>query len=267
MVRKAAAITTAVLVLTLGVAGCTASPATRAPSQTSSPTSAPAGTPAIDQNAEQNATIEAFVSAAWQSRHDEATQYVSPGSAAERYVVHQKAVATAYAANGEGSTDPEAQPTLTFTNGVATVADGAAATPYTLTDFTFDDNGLITSWTGRSGPVADALWTQPWSGQTGGNTVDLVSAYKANSGALLVVLKVAANEAATSPYGYSATYSASDGITYSATSASQPQTIAAGSAGYLVLIFDGAPFGGTVNVEGANPADYSISWAATVSVT
>lgn len=262
MVRKAAAITTAVLVLTLGVAGCTASPATRVPSQSSSPTSAPV----MDQSDEQNATIKAFVSAAWQSRYDEATQYVSPGSVAERYVVHQKAVMTAYAANGEGSTDSEAQPTLTFTDGVVTVAEGTGATPYTLTDFTFDDGGLVTSWTGRSGAVAAALWTQPWSGQTGGNTVDLVSAYKANSGALLVVLKVAANEAATAPYGYSATYSASDGITYSATSASQPQTIAAGSAGYLVLIFDGAPFGGTVTVEGANPADYSISWTATVPV-
>ena len=122
------------------------------------------------------------------------------------------------------------------------------------------------SWSGKSGPVADVLWTAPWSGQTGGNTIDLVSAYRANNGGLFVVLKVAANERTTSAYGYSATYSASDGITYTAESASQPQQIANGSAGYFILGFPGAPFGGTVNLEGGSPDDYSISWVVTVPV-
>lgn len=259
---KAAALTTAALIFAFGVTGCTAGPAIRESIQSSSPTTAPAA----DQDAEQNATMEAFVSAAWQSRYDEAIQYASPDSAADRYVVHQQAANTAFNANGEGATDPESQPTLTFADGVVTVAESGVPDTYNLTDFAFDDDGLVTSWTGRSGPVADALWTQPWSGQTGGNTIDLVSAYKANSGALWVVLKVTANEAATETYGYSATYSASDGITYSVASASQPQSIAAGSAGFVVLIFDGAPFGGTVNLEGGHPTDYSLSWTAAVPV-
>lgn len=194
-------------------------------------------------------------------------QHASPGSAAERYVVHQQAMNTALNANGDGYVEPgAATPTLSFEGDIVNVVE-VDQSEYALTDFTFDDAGLVTAWTGKSGPVADVLWTSPWSGQAGGNSVELVSAYKANSGSLFVVLKVTANERATSPFGYSASYSASDGITYTAESASQPQDIAVGSAGYVILSFPSAPFGGTVKLDGTSPDDYSFSWTAQVPVS
>ncbi|MFP7834899.1 hypothetical protein [Marisediminicola sp. LYQ134] len=259
--RTATVAPAVVLALTIVLTGCTAAPATRESSESAAATTAP--TP--DPGAEQFATIEAFVGAAFQGRYDEAAQHASPGSAAERYVSHQRAMNTGYNANGDGQDDLTTLPTLSFDDGLVTVVEGDSE-PYNLSDFTFDDEGLVTGWAGKSGPVAEALWTQPWSGQSGGNTIDLTSAYRANSGNLFVVIKVAANERATAPYSYSATYSASDGITYSAAYASQPDEIAAGSAGYIVVVFEGAPFGGTVNLDGASPDDFSATWTASVPV-
>jgi hypothetical protein len=263
IMRIPAALIAIALGISLGVAGCTAQPASREADATAAPAST---APERDESAEQNATIEAFVSAVFEDRYDEARQHASPGSPAERYITHQEAIDTALTANGDGQAGTTTEPTLTFEDGVPTIVE-PGANEFTLTDFTFDENGLVVAWTGKSGPVGDVLWTTPWTGQTGGNTVELVSAYKTNSGALQAVLKVTANERATSPYGYSSTYSASDGITYSVEWASQPQDIAAGSAAYIVVSFPGAPFGGTINLDGSSPDDYSLSWAAQVPVS
>lgn len=260
--RTAHSIAALALVLTLGLVGCTPAPATREPAE---PSPSASSAPERDLSAEQDATIESFISAAFEDRFEEAMQHASPGSPAERYVTHQQAVFTGLNANGEGYADPATDPTLTFDDGTVQVVDPDQS-KYALTDFTFDEDGLVVSWTGKSGPVADVLWTTPWSGQSGGNTIDLVSAYRANGGGLYVVLKVTANERTTTSFGHTATYSASDGITYTADGASQPQQIAAGSAGYVIITFPGAPFGGTVTLEGTNPDDYSISWAASVPV-
>lgn len=260
--RTGPAIAVLAIALTVGVAGCTAAPATREPAESSAPASS---APERDQSAEQNATIEALITAIWEDRFEEALQHASPGSPAERYVTHQQALFTGLNANGHGYMDPANEPTLTFDDGSVKVVE-VGQSEYTLSDFTFDGDGLVVSWTGKSGPLADVLWTAPWSGQTGGNTIDLVSAYRANSGHLFVILKVSANERTTSVFGYSATYSGSDGITYSAESSSQPEQIATGSAGYVIMNFPGAPFGGTVNLEGSSPDDYSISWAASVPI-
>jgi hypothetical protein len=261
------AITALLVAAAIGLAGCTTEAATREPVESSAP---PTNTAESDQNAEHNATIEAFISPAFNDQFEQALQHASPGSPAERYVAHQQAYATALNANGDAPVDDPATetddaPTLTFDEGVVNVVAGGEK--YSLTDFTFDENGLVTAWTGKSGPVADVLWTQPWSGQTGGNTVDLVSAYKANAGQLIVVIKVTANERAATVFGYNATYAASDGITYAASGSSQPSQITAGSAGYTILIFSGAPFGGTVNLEGSSPDDYSASWSAAIPVS
>jgi hypothetical protein len=254
-------VTTIALSFVLFVTACTAQPATREPV----PTSSPNPTAAIDESAEANATLQAFSTAVFEERLDDAVQYVSPGSVAERYLTHQQALETGFNANGEGQSDPADRPTLTFSDGVATITY-VDSEPYTWDDFAFDEDGLVRSWTGKSGPIADTLWTQPWTGQSGGNTIDLVSAYRSSSGSLFVILKVTANEGATSPFAYSATYSASDGITYSVESASQPQDIAAGSAGYVIMTFSGAPFGGTVNFDGSSPDDYSVSWNASIPI-
>lgn len=261
--RTAPSIAVIAVALSISLVGCAAAPSTREPVETSASASS---APEPDEGAEQSATIKAFISAAFEDRFEDASQHASIGSPAERYVAHQQAVNTGLNANGDGySLDPATEPTMSFDGGTVNVVESDLS-EYALSDFVFDDDGLVASWTGKSGPVADVLWTTPWSGQTGGNTIDLVSAYKANSGLLLVVLKVAANERTTSAYGYSATYSASDGITYSAEWASQPEQIATGSAGYVVLTFLGAPFGGAVNLEGTSPDDFSTSWSASVPV-
>lgn len=259
--RTAPSIAALALALTLGLVGCASAPATRLPAESNAPATS---APERDQSSEQNATIESFISATFEDRFEDGLQHVSPGSPAERYVAHQQAVVTGMNANGDGYADPATDPTFTFEDGTVKVVEYDQS-EYALTDFTFDEDGLVVSWVGKSGPVADVLWTDPWTGQTGGNTIDLVSAYRANSGRLFVVLKVAANERTTSVFGYSATYSASDGITYTAETSSQPQEIANGSAGYVILAFPGAPFGGTVNLEGTS-SDYSTSWAARVPV-
>lgn len=263
IMRIPAALIAIALGISLGVAGCTAQPASREADTTTAPATTAAER---DESAEQNATIEAFVSAVFAERYDEALQHASPGSPAESYVTHLLAINTALTANGDAQTDTTTEPTQTFEDGVVTVVEPGTG-EYTLADFTFDENGLVVAWTGKSGPVGDVLWTIPWTGQTGGNTIELISAYKTNSGALQAVLKVTANERATSPYGYSSTYSASDGITYSVEWASQPQDIAAGSAAYIVVSFPGAPFGGTINLDGSSPDDYSVSWAAQIPVS
>lgn len=245
----------------LALSSCSAEPATREPVETTAPASTE---PEVDASAEQNATIEAFISAVYAFRFDEAMQYASPGSAAERYLTQQQSLKTALDTNGDGGNWEE--PTITFDGGIVNLVYPDQS-EIVLKDFIFDDDGLAESWSSPSGPIEDVLWTTPWSGQTGGNTFDLVSAYKANTGVLFVVLKLTANERTTEGYGYSATYSGADGITYSAQSASQPQSIAAGSAGYVVLMFPGAPFGGTVNLDGSSPDDYSAIWSVQVPVS
>ncbi|WP_199183331.1 hypothetical protein [Cryobacterium sp. Y82] len=260
--RTAPSIAALALALALGLVGCASAPATREPAESNASASSASEK---DSSSKQDATIEAFISAAFGDGYEDALQHASPGSPAERYVTHQQALFTGLNANGDGETDPADEPTLAFKGGTVQVVQSDQS-EYALTDFIFDEDGLVVSWIGKSGPVADVLWTTPWSGQTGGNTIDLVSAYRANGGGLFVVLKVTANERSTNAFGYSATYSASDGITYTADGASQPQQIAVGSAGYVILTFPGAPFGGTVLLEGTSPDDFSISWAASVPV-
>jgi hypothetical protein len=195
-----------------------------------------------------------FVAAVYANTFTTTEAMVAPGSAAAKYVAHQKATDTATKANGD-FTQPVAadQPTLEFKDGTATAkySDGRS---FTWTDFEYDDNGLVTSWTTPSGELSSLLWNTDFSGAIAGNTVTLTSAYKTNGGEMYAVLTVTAGSAGIDfMMPYQAQFVASDGIAYAAQNFSAPrQSLPAGVSGYVVLAFPQAPFGGTIYLEGYN---------------
>jgi len=257
MIDRRFAVPAILLVGALGLAGC-AGPATRASDAVPAVT---ASSSPVEESASgrETATIEAFVKAAHDvdNDYDAALAHTSPGSLAERYLMHLKASHTALKANGDYY-DDGVQPSLSVDDGVASVTypDGQS---YEWSDFEFDDNGLISTFSNPGGSLDDVLWDgQPWSAQGGGATVERVSAYRSSSGLLTVVLKVTAADNPVSVYSFNATYAASDGIQYtSSMDGSEPSAdIQVGSAGYVVVTFPEAPFGGVLRLEVTNPITY-----------
>lgn len=243
----------------LAFSGCSAvTPAS--PDASATPT---VGTEAVDADK----VMREFVTAVYANTFATTEAMVAPGSAAAKYVAHQKATDTASKANGDFAQPVAAdQPTLEFKDGTATAkySDGRS---FTWTDFEYDDNGLVTSWTTPSGELPSLLWSSDFSGAIAGNTVTLTSAYKTNGGEMHAVLTVTAGSAGIDfMMPYQAQFVASDGIAYAAQSFSAPrQSLPADVTGYVVLAFPQAPFGGTIYLEGYNVGSPDV-WKAEIPV-
>mgnify|MGYP003637904007 CR=1 FL=1 len=246
----------------LGLAGCTIAAA--APASTGAATAASAE-PVVEE-AGTDASMREFVTAIYGNDYTTAEALVVPGSAAQKYVAHQKATDTAYKTNGDFTQPlPEEQPTLEFTDGAAT-AKYPTGESFAWSDFEYDNNGLLASWTTPSGELPGLLWTSEFSGAIAGNTVNLTSAYKSNAGDMYVVLTVTSGAGIDFLMPYQAQFVASDGIAYSAQYYSAPrQSLPASATGYVVVTFPQAPFGGTLYLEGYNLGSTDI-WKAEIPV-
>ena len=213
-------------------------------------------TPEPSANGWDNA--QAFAGAALKGNYEEATEYVAAGSAAERYLTHMTAINEAMVAAGDGGT--ENPDDITYDAATRTVS-------YTYTDadmtaewnrFEYDSAGKVISWsTGKSDTkLSDRLWTKPAKASVAHASVELVSAYKNDSG-LFVVLDVKAKDRSITP-DCGALLDDSKHRQREAAECSAPEKITKGSSGYVALSFEGAAFGGTLryNVEGADYDDY-----------
>lgn len=120
---------------------------------------------------------------------------VADNSPAARYIAHQIAYRRAYELNGQPLTESSSND-VTIDGDAKTgdikieITDGDDTTKYTWKNFTFDESGKITAWTGKSGPIDGALWSKSDSDEAHSVTVKLVSAYVSNGGSLTVVTEV-----------------------------------------------------------------------------
>lgn len=247
----------------LAFSGCSAA--------TSAPATAPSGSVSIEPSVEAIDTdklMREFVAAVYAADFTTTESMAAPGSAAAKYIAHQKSTDTANRANGDYMEPVAAdQPTLEFQDGTATAKyrDGSS---FAWSDFEYDESGLVTSWTTPSGQLPSLLWSTEFTGAIAGNSVTLTSAYKTNGGEMVAVLAVAAGSSGIDfLMPYQAQFVASDGIAYGVQSYSAPrQSLPAGSTGYVVLAFPQAPFGGTIYLEGYN-FDTPDVWKAEIPVS
>ena len=72
--------------------------------------------------------------------------------------------------------------------------DDEPKTKYTWKDFTFDQ-GKISGWTGKAGPVESVLWSRTTSDQSRGRKAELKSAYLSNSKALYAIVELSSSKA------------------------------------------------------------------------
>lgn len=248
-------ITTVVALLVL-LTACSPGPATVVTVTATAPASQSSPTPEPSVNGWDNA--QAFAGAALKGNYDEAKAYAASGSAAERYLTHMVAINEAMVAAGDGGMEEPDD---------VTYDAAAGSVSYTYTDadvtaewnrFEYDGGGKVISWsTGKSDTkLSDRLWTKPAKASVAHATVQLVSAYKNDSG-LFVVLDVKAKDRSINP-DCGALLDDSKHRQREAADCSAPDKITKGSSGYVALTFEGAAFGGTLRykVESANYDDY-----------
>jgi hypothetical protein len=254
-----------VLIGALGLAGCS-TPTVAEQVRSEKATETPAPTPSKPVF-DANKAMEEYVNAVFAKDYETAGLLSSPGSVAERYLTHLTETQTAYVNAGQEYLLNEGEePTVTFKDGVASVDYPESDFEYVWSNFEFDDRGLVTTWTTASGPMDGNIWTTPWEGAVGGNTVTLVSAYQSSGGALWVTLKVAAGASETNVNGYSATYVDASGGARSVAQSAQPSSLPPSSSGLISVVFDQADFGGTLHLDGYNTVDYT-DWAVEIPVT
>lgn len=241
--KKTLAITGITLAAIVGLSACSQPNVTVTP-QASASATVSSEKPAADSWD----NVTAFVKAQWDNRTKESLQYVSPGSPAEKYADYQIAVHEAERTNGAPSDDTAFTYLDDASEGTVTVTypDG---TEVVWSDFKVDPQGKIVSWTGKSGPLEDALWTKDQTVHASDTDVELVGAYRANGGSLYIVLDVAAGD-----HGAQLDYDPSYVVDGRSTKPSgqvgpfgsgvDPNTRA-----YYVYSYDGADFGGTFKTE------------------
>jgi hypothetical protein len=117
------------------------------------------------------------------------------------------------------------------------------AISYVWRDFTFEQ-GKITGWTGKSGPVKDVLWTRTTSDSKLGTKAKLQSAYRANNGKLYAVLELSASKAR----GFGdAEYTARGGYRQ-AVFEQNAADLSKGEKTLAIFVFKNAKFGGTLHI-------------------
>ncbi len=237
---RGVSIASLIFLITGIAAGCSGGLASIAPNET-----APSVVVASANESRDNfATAVSF--ARWVHLHDypQALRVTSPGSVAMRYIEHQKAFILAQQVNGDTTAD-DTEPTIQPDDHAKVIKIVDGDTTYTWKKFVFDIQGRVVSWTGASGPVAKALWSKSDQSEVLGAKARLVSAYRANSGYLFVVVEYTAIKPVL--FNYGATYGAS-GSKENATAQGSTDALGAGEQKLAYYAFKGADFGGTFKV-------------------
>jgi hypothetical protein len=243
-------IASAVLIL-LTLAGCSGGGAAdQAPAQGGEPTvSTPADeTPTPAPMSDDFATAVKFTKLAHQNEYKEAVALVVPESPAARYLAHQVKVDKAYSIAGYGDEDDE-QPTYKPDPTTSSIKIKIAATEdrkavsYVWKDFTYDQ-GKITGWTGKTGPIQNVLWTRTTTDSKLSTKAKLESAYRANNGNLYVVVELSASKGR----GFNdAEYTAKGGYRQAVLEQNAPD-LSKGEKTLAYFVFKGARFGGTLHL-------------------
>lgn len=121
--------------------------------------------------------------------------------------------------------------------------DDEPKTKHTWKDFTFDQ-GKLTGWTGKTGPVKSVLWSRTTSDQSRGRKAELKSAYLSNSKAVYAVVELSSSKATS--WG-NAEYTANGDYRQAALDESAGD-LAAGEKTLAYFAFEDAKFGGTVHI-------------------
>jgi hypothetical protein len=173
-----------------------------------------------------------------------AGELVAPDSAAAKYVVHRQLMTKAEKITGYTSEPDTAKIDPDPATGAIKIKyDDKPKTKYTWKDFTFDQ-GKITGWTGKTGPVQSVLWSRTTSDQSRGRKAVLKSAHLSNSKALYAIVELSSSNATS--WG-NARYSAKSGYRQVALDQGAGD-LAAGKKTLAYFVFEDAKFGGIVHI-------------------
>ena len=263
----------AIVILALSLASCSGSGANDLPAQQVSSYQPSVSTPP-DETATPDATSDfdtavKFTKLAHTNEYKEAAELVVPESPAERYVVHQTLYRRALrASQGYAPEDvpPEFEPDpakgsikIIFLAQAETQQEATEnATSYTWKDFTYK-GGKIASWTGKSGPVEDVLWTRTTHAASRGRRAELKSAYLSDIGSLIAVVELWTSQPSKFLEGE---YTARGGDRQAA-SEYGARDLSEGEKTLGYYVFEDAKFGGTLRIpytdgDGSSQGDWKL---------
>jgi hypothetical protein len=204
------------------------------------------------------ATAVEFTKLVHRDKYSKAAELAVSESPAARYVAHQVLMRKAERINGYYR-DPSTRKTrfkpdaaagsikITDTElqevGDESGGDKETKAVYTWHSFTFDQ-GKLTGWTGKTGPIEKVLWSRTTTDSSRGTRAELKSAYRANGGNLFVVVELSASKGR----GFGdATYTARGG--YRQTVLEQgAMDVSKGEKTLAYFVFEDAKFGGTLHL-------------------
>jgi hypothetical protein len=187
-----------------------------------------------------------FAGAALANNWDRAEKYVSEGSPAAKYLVHQRAAHEASASAG-GSINTVDQDKIEYDEAARTVTFSQGGTDTVWGHFAFDGAGLVTSWlTNDQGTtLAERLWTETPKANNPAAEIRVISAYR-NETDLWIVLDVHSKGSSVSTQDSDLTYVGADKRQRDASRCQGPDEIRKGNSGYMLVAFTGANLGGTL---------------------
>jgi hypothetical protein len=247
------------LLLLLALVGCSGGGAADQPAPIEPTVSTPADeTASPAPTTDDFATAVKFTKLTYADDYSAAAELVEPKSPAARYVAHQVLIDKAQSITGYDPSDdgkPDSIKPDPATGSIkvkyAKTEDGPA-TSYIFRDFTFEQ-GKITGWTGKSGPVKDRLWTRTTTDSKLGARAKLESAYLTSSGSLYVVVEFSAKR--NVDLSYMPSYSAKGGYRQNASDFSGDE-LAKGEKTLVYYVFDNAKFGGKLRLKIASASGY-----------
>jgi hypothetical protein len=248
----------AVLLLLLALVGCSGAGAQDHPSAPSEPSVSTPADETPTEPAGDFATAVKFTRLVYQSEYKKANALVVPESPAARYLVAQVSIDKAQRIAGYDPSDNEEpdsikpDPTTGSIKVKFVKTEEEPATSYVWKDFTYDQ-GKITGWTGKSGPIKDRLWTRTTTDSKLGARAKLESAYLSSSGTLFIVVEVSAKRDVD--LGYMPSYAAKSGYRQNASDSSGDE-LAKGEKTLVYCTFDDAKFGGKLRLKIASASGY-----------
>jgi hypothetical protein len=220
--------------------------------------STPADETPTPEPADDFATAVKFTKLVYQNEYKKANALVVPESPAARYLVAQVSIDKAQRIAGYDPSDnakPDSiKPDSTTGNIKVKFAktEDEPATSVVWKGFTYDQ-GKITGWTGKLGPIKDRLWTRTTTDSKLDARAKLESAYLSNSGTLFIVVELSAKRDVD--LGYMPSYAAKSGYRQNASDSSGDE-LAKGEKTLVYCTFDDAKFGGKLRLKIASASGY-----------